>query len=467
MSLRDFLIVLQARWKVIVASTLLVLAATAAGIYAQTPVYSSTARFFLAAEDTSNKPDSRGTYVVTKADLDTYVAVLGSPAVMDPLREKLRLAPGAPLDVTAQVPDESSILNVTARSSDPEQAAQIANAVGPQLAEVADQFSVLLKAAGQKVAATTISPAVVPSSPSSPNALRSLLLGLMVGLCLGTGLAFIRHALDTKMRSDADIKALSSSPILASLPIDGSNGEGLPVEQDPHGGYAESVRRLRTNLMFVDVTTGRHSFVITSAMPGEGKTRTAVNLALAMAKTGGRVLLVDADLRNPSVARMMHLVGDVGLTTVLLGQASADDVVQRWGDSNLYVMAAGQIPPNPTELLGSEPMQALFSELSQHYDFILVDSSPLVPVIDAVLLDKLTGGMLMVVASSRTKKRDLAHALKSLETIGANVSGFAWNFVTPSRSDGARYRYYGYGEEEPDKRRGRDKNKALVGDQAR
>jgi len=142
----------------------------------------------------------------------------------------------------------------------------------------------------------------------------------------------------------------------------------------------------------------------------QGKTRTAVNLALAMAKTGGRVLLVDADLRNPSVARMMHLVGDVGLTTVLLGQASADDVVQRWGDSNLYVMAAGQIPPNPTELLGSEPMQALFSELSQHYDFILVDSSPLVPVIDAVLLDKLTGGMLMVVASSRTKKRDLAHA---------------------------------------------------------
>ena len=110
MSLRDFLIVLQARWKVIVASTLLVLAATAAGIYAQTPVYSSTARFFLAAKDTSNEPDSRGTYVVTKADLDTYVAVLGSPAVMDPLREKLGLAAGGPLDVTAQVPDESSIL---------------------------------------------------------------------------------------------------------------------------------------------------------------------------------------------------------------------------------------------------------------------------------------------------------------------------------------------------------------------
>ena len=466
MSLRDFLLVMRARWRVIVASTLLVLAAAAAVTWAQTPVYTAEARFYLAAQDTVKGRENRGTYVVTREDLNTYVAVLGSPAVLDPLRETLGLEPDTPLDVAAEVSPESSILSVTARSSDPELAAEIANAVGPQLAEVAAQFSVLLQATGQKIAATTITPATVPTVPSSPDAQRNLLLGLLAGLCLGTGLAFVRHALDTKVRTDADIQAMSKGPILAALPDEGSSAKGLGVVEDPHTAYAESVRRLRTNLLFVDVTTGTHSFVITSAMPGEGKTRTAVNLALAMAKAGGRVLLVDADLRNPSVARVMHLVESVGLTTVLLGRATVEDVVQKWRDTELFVMAAGQVPPNPSELLGSEPMRVLFDQLSEEYDFILVDSPPLVPVVDAVLLDKLTGGMLMVVASNRTKKRYLASALRSLETVGADVSGFAWNFVSTSRSDGGSYGYYRYITDESKRGRRARKSKPSVTDPA-
>ena len=444
MSLRDFLVVLRARWKVITAVTVLVLAATAAALSSITPVYTASASFYLAAKDNSNTAESKGTYVVTTSDLSTYVAVLGSPAVMDPLRKRLGLPPGTPIDVSASVAQTSSILTVTARSTDPDLAAEIANATGPQLADVAGQFSVLLKATGQSIAATTVSPASVPSSPTSPNVSRGMLLGLLAGLCLGVGLAFIRHALDTKVRTDADIKALSTSPILGTLPVERTTGKGVAVEHDPHGAFAEAVRRLRTNLQFVDVTTGTHSFVVTSAMPGEGKTTVAVNLARAMTQAGGRVLLVDADLRNPSVHTLMGLEGSVGLTTVLLGKAGVDEVVQQWGESDLYVMAAGQVPPNPSELLGSEAMQSLFSKLSQEFDFILVDSPPLVPVIDAVIVDKLTGGMLMVVASERTKKRDLTAALKSLETVGTTVSGFAWNFVASSRSEASRYGYYRY-----------------------
>ena len=399
MSLRDFLLVLRSRWKLVVASILLVVAATTAVVLTQTPEYTANARFFLTAKDTGNGPKAdQGTYVVTTADLNTYVAVLGSPAVMEPLRERLDLAPGTPIDVTAKISGDTSILSVTARSEDPVRAAEIANAVGPQLAAVADQFSVLLRTLGQEIAATTISPAEVPSDPTSPDVPRALMLALLAGLCIGVGMAFVRHALDTKVRADTDIAAVSKSPILASLPVETASGRGLSVEEAPHGRYAEAVRRLRTNLLFVDVTTGTHSFVVTSAVPGEGKTRTAVNLALAMASAGGRVLLVDADLRNPSVARTMDLEETVGLTTVLLGRATIEEVVQKWRGTDLYVMAAGQIPPNPSELLGSEPMRALFDKLSQDYDFILVDSPPLVPVSDAMLLDKLTGGMLMVVA---------------------------------------------------------------------
>jgi capsular exopolysaccharide synthesis family protein len=444
-SLRDFLAVLRARWKVIVVVTLLVLAATAAAVSSMTRVYTASASFYLAAKDNSNGTENRGTYAITTNDLSTYVAVLGSPAVMEPLRGRLGLPAGTPIDVSATVAKDSSILTVTAHSTDPELAADIANATGPQLADVADQFSVLLKSTGQSVTATTVSPASVPGAPTSPDVTRDLLLGLLAGLCLGTGLAFVRHTLDTKVRSDADVKALSTSPILGKLPIERVAVTGVAMESDPYGAYAEAVRRLRTNLQFVDVTTGTHSFVVTSAMPEEGKTTTAVNLARAMTQAGGRVLLVDADLRNPSVHKVMGLEGSVGLTTVLLGKASVDDVVQRWPNSDLYVMAAGQIPPNPTELLGSEAMHALFSKLSQEFDFILVDSPPLVPVIDAVLVDKLTGGMLMVVASDRTRKRDLTSALKSLETVGASVSGFAWNYVATSKADTSRYGYYRYG----------------------
>jgi succinoglycan biosynthesis transport protein ExoP len=448
---RDFLLILRARWMTVLVSVLVVIGAAAVVTLTTTPIYTSNARVYLAAEGKqSNGSDANtGTYIITPKDLNTYVAVLGSPAVLDPLRQTLGLPPGTPIDVSAEVSDTASILDITAKSSDPQRAAYIANAVGPQLASVAGKFSTLLASAGQQVEATTISPAVPAASPTSPNVKANLSLGILMGLAAGIGLAFVRHTIDTKVREERDVASLSKSPMLGKLPMEKpQNGRILTVEGDPHGNHAEAVRRLRTNLMFVDVTTGRHSFVVTSAMPGEGKTTTAVNLAMAVAKAGSRVLLIDADLRNPSVAKTMGLEGSVGLTTILLGRATAEDVVQRWRDSTLYVLAAGQMPPNPSELLGSEPMEELFAKLSHDYDFILLDSPPVVPVIDAVIIDRLTGGMLMVVAVDRTKKRDLASALKSLETVGVMVSGFARNMSSAKSGLKYRYGYHRYEAEE-------------------
>jgi tyrosine-protein kinase len=441
---RDFLLILRARWMTVLVSILVVLGASAAVTLTTTPIYTASARVYLAAQSTSSDAKD-GTYVITVKDLNTYVAVLGSPAVQDPLRQRLGLPPGYPLDISAEVSDTASILDITARSSDPRLAADIANAVGPQLASVAVKFSTLLASAGQQVQATAIAPAVPPSSPTSPNTKANLLLGVLFGLLVGVGLAFVRHSLDTRVRDERDVASVSKSPMLGKLPLEkAAGGRLLTVESDPHGHHAEAIRRLRTNLMFVDVTTGRHSFVVSSSVPGEGKTTTCVNLSLAMADAGSKVLLIDADLRNPSVARTMGLEGSVGLTTILLGRASASDVVQRWRDSSLYVLAAGQIPPNPSELLGSEPMEELFAKLSHDYDFILIDSPPVVPVVDAVIINRLTGGLLMVVAADRTKKRDLASALKSLDTVNVTVSGFALNMAATKGSRKYRYGYYRY-----------------------
>ena len=443
--LRDFLLVLRTRWLIVVGCILVVTGVAAALTYSQTPLYTAQAKFYLSAEPDATVKDAVS-YVVTPQDLNTYVAVLGSPTVMDPLRQSLGLQPGTPINVSASATGETAILQVTAVDADPQRAAEIANATGVALAGAADQFTTLLRDTDTHIVPKVVTPATAPTVPTSPNPQRNLLLGAFAGLLVGIGIAFVRHTLDTKVREEADIRPFSTEPMLGALPMDKAKTEQATIDRDPHSGYAEAIRRLRTNLMFVDVTTAKHSFIVTSAMPGEGKTTTTVNLAMAMATTGGKVLLIDGDLRNPSVARTLGIEGGAGLTTVLLGQAGVDDVVQRWRDTSLHVLTAGAIPPNPSELLGSEPMRELFDKLAHEFDFILIDSPPVVPVVDAVLLDRLTGGTLMVVASHKTKKRDLASAVKQLDTVGAKLVGFALNFVPVSESDARRYGYYRFQE---------------------
>ena len=169
---------------------------------------------------------------------------------------------------------------------------------------------------------------------------------------------------------------------------------------------------------------------------------------MALADTGARVLLVDGDLRNPSVARTMGLEGSVGLTTILMGAATVDDVVQPWRDSSLYVLPAGQIPPNPSEILGSEPMATLFDHLTKEFDYVLVDSPPVLPVIDAVVINKLVGGLLFVVAADRTRKRDLHPRSRPSRRL-TPAAGFALNMVSTGSSDPYRYGYYRYGADQP------------------
>lgn len=458
MQFRDFLVVLRARWRTVAACSLLVLGAATAYTLTLTPTYTATARVYFSASggDSPQAQPNRGTYVLTPQDLNTYVEVLPSPAVLDPLRQTLRLPASAPVNVSASVPPTASVLDITAVDGSPEGAARMANAVGPVLASVAAKFSPLLASAGQTVEATTITPAVAPSSPTTPDVRRNLALGLLAGLAIGVGVAFGRHALDTKVRSEADVKALSDRPMLSSIPMDkNTKGKPLTLVTDPHSMHAEAIRRLRTNLLFVDVTTGKHSFVVTSAMPGEGKTTTVINLAMALADTGARVLLVDGDLRNPSIAKTMGLEGGVGLTTILIGAATVDDVVQQWRDSSLFVLPAGQIPPNPTEILGSEPMETLFDHLTKEFDYVLVDSPPVLPVIDAIVINKLVGGLLFVVAADRTRKRDLQSALKALTTVDVRAAGFTLNMVATGTTDPYRYGYYRYDEARQTTRTGR------------
>ncbi|GAB3067166.1 polysaccharide biosynthesis tyrosine autokinase [Intrasporangium mesophilum] len=447
MTFREFLSVLGARWRIIAVSLLAVIAATAVQTMLTPATYSASAKIYLRATQPP-KPSNGNqvtTFAVSASDLATYVEILTAPPITDPLRQRLGLPPGTPLGLSGVVSPTTNMLTITSTGGDPKLVADIANEAGPVLADAAKTFSPLLANNGQAVESQAIAPAAVPDEPTSPNAKRNLALGALLGLALGIGLALLRHSLDTKVRTEEDIKALSPRPILGDIPLVKAAKDGLlSIETDPHGRHAESIRRLRTNILFVDVTTGGHSFVVTSSVPGEGKTTTTINLALAMADAGSKVLLIDGDLRNPSVARTMGLDGSFGLTTLLLGHAEPDDVIQRWRQTTLHVLPAGPVPPNPSELLGSEPMEQLFGKLSHEFDFILVDSPPVVPVIDAVLINKLTHGLIMVVGAERTRKKDLTSAVHSLETVEAPIAGFAINMVSAAGSTAYRYGYYGY-----------------------
>ena len=286
-----------------------------------------------------------------------------------------------------------------------------------------------------------IEEAQVPDKASSPKILQNLGVGLIVGLLVGLGVAVLRHVLDTRVRNEDDVRAVTASPILGVVAYD-QDVPSHPVilRDEPLAAPSEAVRRLRTNLQFIDIADRPKSIVISSSIPSEGKSTIAINLAVSLADTGARVILVDADLRRPSIAEYLGIEGGVGLTTVLIGRAEVEDVVQPLGKTSLDLLPAGQIPPNPSELLGSMAMADLLERLSASYDMVLLDSPPLLPVTDAVVLSNLAGGALVVVGADRIHRPQLQQSLDSLETAGAHVFGIVMNKIA-SREAAA----YGYG----------------------
>jgi capsular exopolysaccharide synthesis family protein len=198
-------------------------------------------------------------------------------------------------------------------------------------------------------------------------------------------------------------------------------------------------------LQFVDIDQDTKTFVITSPLPAEGKTRTAVNLALAIAQAGQRVVLVEADLRRPRVNRYLGLIDDVGVTTVLLGRVTVDEALQRFGELPLEVLASGRQPPNPSELLASDRMRLLIKELRDRADVVVIDAPPLLPVTDAAVLAREADGTMLVIRHGRTTFDQIDRAIESLRLAGARLVGSVVNMVPAKGRDSYAYAYaYAY-----------------------
>jgi tyrosine-protein kinase Etk/Wzc len=308
--------------------------------------------------------------------------------------------------------------------------------------------------------------AAVPVRPSSPKMIINLAIGIVIGLGLGMVVVFTREYLDVRIHSPEDIKRRDLVPLGTVVSMDGEllrlsgqqpSGNGnrkvdshLVTLAFPFSSIAESYRQIRTNLQFAKTDHAIQAILVTSSIPGEGKSTSASNLAIAFAQAGKKALLVDGDLRMPNLNVEFRVKKEPGLMEYLGGKAGLDAVIQKPKVENLSVVTCGKLPPNPAEMLGSENMRALIDKMKTQFDIIIFDSPPLLAATDASILSTLVDGTVVVVSAGRTRAEELDQGVEILDRVGGSVVGVLINNFDPHRAYGIGYRrgrqqYYGYG----------------------
>jgi capsular exopolysaccharide synthesis family protein len=450
--LRYYVRVVRLRWRLIALCVLAAMVPAALVTFTAAPKYTASVQMFVAARDTTTAGNAYNGGLFSQQRVKSYVKLADSQSVMAEVIKRLAL-PTTPAtlakEVTATVPTDTVIIVLSATDRSPALAQAIANATGDQFGLLVTAVEKTDPAAASPVKVTVFQPATLPTAKSSPKTKINLGIGLLAGLCIGLAAAMLRSRLDTSLKTGDDMAQETSMPTLGVIAFDrAAAARPLLLQADSRSPRAESFRQLRTSLQFVDVDRQPRSIVVTSALPGEGKTTTAANLAITLAEAGLRVVLVDADLRRPRLGGYLGVEASVGLTSVLIGSVDLADALQDWGDRLLRVLASGPIPPNPSELLGSVSMRHVIHALERDSDMVLLDCPPLLPVTDASILSATAGGVIVVVRSGKTKREELKRAVHGLETVGANVLGGVLN-MSPRKGPNAEGYYYRYEQTTP------------------
>lgn len=445
MEIQDILRSLRRRWMIAGGFLAAGVAAAGASIVLAVPEYDATTRLYVtvASAESGSATDLVQGGNAAQQRVRSYVDIVPTPRVLQSAIDTLGLkttADDLAHSVRASSPNESVLLNITVRDESPRRAADIANAVAASFTElVTDELEAPKADAPSPVSVRIVQPALEPTERATPQASRSLLLGIGGGLALGILAALLRDLLDTKVRGRASVESTTDRPLLGVIPKNREIARApVYVQGDTRSQFAESFRELRTSLRFVDTEHEQHAFVITSAQASEGKTTTVLNLAAALMEGGSRVVVVDCDLRRPAVGPRVDVDNGAGLTDVLIGRAELEDVLHPWG-TNGSVLPAGPTPPNPADLLASEGMRELLKVLSEDYDHVLIDTPPLLPVTDAAILGAATSGALIVTAAGRSRTNELREAERILDRAGARTLGVVVGMVQP------KHNRYGYG----------------------
>ncbi|WP_436762427.1 polysaccharide biosynthesis tyrosine autokinase [Streptosporangium sp. V21-05] len=350
-------------------------------------------------------------------------------------------------NITAEAVPGTVLLRATVGDPDPRRAATLANALGERFAELIDQIERPTPSSRPIVKVTLVDRAEVPEVPVSPRPMVNLVMALLIALVLVTAFIVARDRLDTTVKSTETLRQASGSSVLGIIGYErDARRHPLIVRNRGRSSRSEAFRTLRTNLQFIGVDRQPKSLVVTSCLPGEGKSSVSANLAIALAQAEWRVILVDGDLRHPTIPHYLGIEGTTGLTDVLIGKVRLNEVIQVWGEPGMSVLPSGQIPPNPSELLGSDGMREVLARLTETYDMVIIDAPPLLPMADAATLGALCDGALLVTRHGRTRREHMVRATELLASVNARVVGTVLNFVPPKDSTYLGYGYgYGYG----------------------
>lgn len=442
----EFLTILRRRWRILVACVVGGVA-LAGGITTQiTPTYQATTQLFVAFAQTSSDDTavslSQGNLFAANR-VKSYPDLVSSPLVLEPVISDLDLdttPQELATKVSAEVPLNTVLIEVSADDESPVLAAEIANEVSRNLVTVVEDLDRIRSSDASPVRVSITREAVPPDSPRSPIPILNLAIGLFVGLGLGLVLALVRESLDTTIKNDADVETATGLSVLASVPVNPDIKDTPVIQQGAASPvWSESYRKLRTNISYLSPDNPPRSLMVTSAHQGDGKTLTAANLSASLAQSGRRTILVEADLRRPSVAKLLGLVGDVGVTSVVSGKASVAEVLQH--AHGFDVLTSGPIPPNPSELLESQSFRGLIDSLLEEYDAVVVDTPPLIAVTDAAVVGAVADASIVVCHSKKTKGPELRRALLSLRAVDARIAGVVLNRVS---MDSSAYYQYSY-----------------------
>jgi len=304
---------------------------------------------------------------------------------------------------------------------------------------------------------TVIEPAIVPTTPVSPKIEMNILLAAAFGLILTVAGAFFLEYLDDTVKTTDDAQRVLSLPTLGAIthiaPIKEPR-DHVATAHHPRSPIAEAYRVLRTNIQFSSLTNPSATLLVTSAGPGEGKSTTAANLAVAMAQAGKRVILADTDLRRPAMHRFFEVPNNVGVTNLLLDEnLDLETALARTGVDGLRVLTSGPLPPNPAELLGSPQMQKLIARLKEQADVVIFDSPPVLAVTDASVLAARVGATLLVIDAGRTRSEVCRRGKERLEQVGVKLLGVVLNKLSQKRAAGYYYYYYYYSSDDGQERR--------------
>lgn len=447
LSLLKFLKLLRSRWITVCVTTLLAVLAGVAITLLTTPLYQASTRLFVSTTSGASASELYQGNRLSQDRVFSYSEILTGETLAQRTIDKLGLAMSPEAlqkHVTASAKPNTVLIRVEVLDESAVRARDIANALSDEFVVMVRELETPPDGTSPNARVVVEKRASIPNNPVIPKTARNIGAGLALGVMLGICLAVLRELLDNTVKDRQTLEEITGVGLVGTIPLDKARRTEPAISFDKDNStIAESFRKVRTNLQFLAVDNPPRVIVVTSSMPNEGKSVTAINIALALAEAEHDVALIDGDLRRPMLDKYLGLIGSVGFSTVLSGAASLSDVLQKTRFPGLTVLTSGAVPPNPSELLGSLAAEKVLSEMRANFDYVIVDSSPLLAVTDAAILATNSDGALIVARFGQTKREQLAHVVGNLRDVGAPLLGAIFAMAPSRGSASYSYSYYG------------------------